>query len=453
MADRSRLFAVTGLFIMALIAFFIGRSIEENALASKANANSHASASSTQAFAPVAQSHQQLSVTEILALPCAEFYEALRAAPGEAREKWASELMAMPEGPRRRAAVSGFYKLLVQFDPEAAVKAIGEIEDVPLQRLALDAAVNAAPGFALPLMAELSLNLQDRITGKRDHLSDVLLEWALIDPSAAAQFINDHTKAIDEFGRGRYLYIDQVISTWAAVDPTAAKEWIDRTGRWEGWEIRKFFIEGWYENDPAAAISYALGHVEDEEMGPAIGAVVVCLYVDSREEAVKFVESLPEGKRPAALSEAFHNVILGDEKETGDTALTPQTVGSWIIQFPPSYWHEALGRLFRFSWGNAGEMLSWIQQQPPSIRETVAAEYEAPFADSPFEKIMPVLHVADPVLRDQLLKAMLNKESVDFDEATTAVTNAPISSEQKKHFLGIIAAVKNEKDQDQGSEK
>ena len=49
-------------------------------------------------------------------------------APGEARKKWASELEAMPDGPRRIAGVSAFYKLLVQFDPEAAAKTISEIK-------------------------------------------------------------------------------------------------------------------------------------------------------------------------------------------------------------------------------------------------------------------------------------------------------------------------------------
>ncbi len=79
----------------------------------------------------------------------------------------------MPEGPRRTAAVSGFYKLLVQFDPAAAVKAIREIEDMRLQSVALGSAVDAAPGFAMQAMAELSLSLEARtsISSKRDYLS------------------------------------------------------------------------------------------------------------------------------------------------------------------------------------------------------------------------------------------------------------------------------------------
>ena len=89
-------------------------------------------------------------------------------------------------------------------------------------------------------------------------------------------------------------------------------------------------------------------------------------------------------------------------------------------------------------------MVSWIEQQPASIRELVAAEYTAPFENSPAEAIMPVLRVADPGLRDQLLRAMLKNGGPDFDETRATITSAPISFEQKNHFFQIIAAVETE---------
>jgi hypothetical protein len=454
------------LFTVALTAFFAGRHVEKVTVSARAHLTSRDSAFPV----PVElgpPSYQRLAVAEILGLPFADFYEALLSAPADGRKKWAAELTAMPDGPRRTAAVSGFYKLLVQFDPVAAVKEIRGIQDVTMQKLALGSAVNAAPGFAMPLMADLSLSLQDRLTDNRDYLSDVVLEWALIDVAAVARFMDDHAKAFRDLSRpGRYLTTDQVISEWAAVDPKAAKEWIVARGDWDPGEVCDSFIEGWYENDRTAAAAYVLAHVDDPAMRVASGVIVRNLYHDSREEAAKFVESLPEEARPLALRDAFHNVILGDEKETGDTALTPQAVGSWIIQFPPSYWHEALGRLFRVSWGNAEEMLSWIQQQPPSIPEPLAAEYEAPFWKSSSDKIMPILQVADPILRDQLLAAIVVNGSLELEEARTAIATAPLSVEQKRHFLEIVAAAKSRRDHeeaarmeraraeaDQGSEK
>ncbi|MEY2483520.1 MAG: hypothetical protein QOK24_2048 [Verrucomicrobiota bacterium] len=451
---------------VAFAAFFAGRTVEEKALAARMQSNARVSQPGPAATSALSMSHQQLAVADIFALPFADFYEALRAAPGEAREKWASELAAMPDGPRRRAAVSGFYKLLVQFDPEAAVKAIGAIENEGSLRLALGAAVNAAPGFALPLMAELSLSLQDRLTGKRDYVSDVLLEWALIDPAAAIRFIGDHEKAFDELSRGRYFTTKQVLSSWAAIDPKAAKQWIDKRENEVGSETREFFIEGWYENDRAAAVSYTLTHAEEPEMSAAIGAVLRNLYFHSKDEAKKFIESLPENKKPEALQEAFRRLILLDEEATGDAAMTPQAIASWMIEFPPAYWQGALGRLFGNDERASADLLSWIQQSPPGVREAVADEYFAAFDKSPSEKIAPILQVADPVLRDRLLGALVNNQSLDFDEAKTAVSNAPLSVEQKRHFLEIVAAAKARKNQetaareereraemDQGSEK
>lgn len=451
MAARSRWFAAAALFsAVALIAFFTGRTGEERALAAKARATPQASASPTPAIEPALPSYRQLAVAEILGLPFADFYEALRSAPGEALEKWRSKLAAMPEGPQRTAAVSGFYKLLVQFDPDAAVKAIGEIEDVGLQRVALDSAVDAAPGFALPLMAELSLSLQDRLPGKRDYFSDVVLEWMVIDAPATARFIDDHTEAFDILssrGHERFLTTTQVVSAWATIDPKTAKEWIDKRGEWEdSSQTREAFVGGWYENDRAAAVSYALANVEDPLMKEAISGVVFRLYIDSKEEAAKFIESLPEEKRPDALTDGFRNLILGDEEDTGETLLTPRAIASWLMEFPPAYWKGALGRLFGFSGSGADEMVSWIEQQPPSIREVVAAEFTVSFETSPSKAIMRVLGVADSTLRDQLFRAMLKNGGPDFDETRATITSAPISFEQKNHLLQIVATAEAEED-------
>jgi hypothetical protein len=166
--------------------------------------------------------------------------------------------------------------------------------------------------------------------------------------------------------------------------------------------------------------------------------------LDSKEEAGKFIESLPEDKSAEAIERAFHNLILGDEENTGEAVLTPRAVASWITQFPPACWKDTLGRLFARSSSGPKDMVSWIEQQPPSLRESVAAEYTAFFEKSPSETILPVLRVADSLLRDQLLRATLKNQYADFDEARVTIASASISSEQKKHLLDIIAAVEAE---------
>lgn len=441
MAAKSRLWAAMALFAVVLAAFFTGRTVEERALATKARADLRSSTSSTSAINPDPTSYRQLAVLEILRLPFAEFYEALRAAPAEARKKWASEVEAMPAGPRRIAAVSAFYKLLVQFDPITASKTISEIKDKRLQGLALECAVDAAPGFAMRTMAELALNPSVKGEGLRDHFWAVLEQWIPIDPTAAATFLDEHAA-----GEYTLIYRD-LISDWAALDPVAARNWMEKKELSEVPELRPSFIAGWYENDSAAAVSYVLGHAGDPVMKDSIGVVLHGLYYDSKDEARKFIAELPDdATRHAAFKVAFEYSILGEEEETGEPKSTPRALGDWLTEFPPAYWKGTLGQVFKWSRKPPEEMLAWIEQQPLAIREAVAAEYTPPFQKKTAETLVPVLQVSDPLLRDQLLRAFFKHMDAVPDEARAALTTAPISAEQKNHVLQIIAAVEAERD-------
>jgi hypothetical protein len=441
MAARSRLFAGAAMLLLALSAFFAGRSVEERALAARVPPT--AAASRPPATEPEPPSYRQIAVGEILALPFAEFYEALRSAPADAREKWAAELEKMPEGPRKAAAFSGFYKLLVQFDPAAAVTAITDIRDKSAQNLALRAAIGAAPGFALPLMAELAVNPSVNDKASNAPFWAVLEQWSPIDPAAAAKFLDEHALAEDS------VAFWELIVDWATLDPAAARNWMEKGGRWKVPELRSFFMEGWYQNDRAAAVSYVLGHVDDPAMKESIGDTLRALYFDSKDEARKFIEKLPDdNKRHDAFRDAFENLILGEEENTGEPQRTPRAVGDWVTQFPPQYWKGTLISIFRWSKKPPDFMLAWIAQQPLTIREEVAAEYTPPFQMKTPEALGPVLQVADPTLRDQLLKAMFKHMNAVLDEARTAVRTAAITPEQKNHVLQIIAAVETEEHQD-----
>src|SRR4051812_36049170 len=124
MVIKAWLIGIAVLLAVALAAVVAGRRFEERVLAARLQRDSHALVSSTPSASAAVLSHRELRATDVLGLPFSELYEALRSAPAEARKKWAAELEKMPEGPRKTAALSGFYKLLIQFDPAIAIKAI-----------------------------------------------------------------------------------------------------------------------------------------------------------------------------------------------------------------------------------------------------------------------------------------------------------------------------------------
>ena len=78
-------------------------------------------------------------------VPFTELYDILRVATPEQLSGWAKELEEMPEGPRRTAAVTGFYKSLIQVNPAAALEALERIRNKSLQENAAIAVLETAP--------------------------------------------------------------------------------------------------------------------------------------------------------------------------------------------------------------------------------------------------------------------------------------------------------------------
>jgi hypothetical protein len=439
MAAKDRWLALSAWVAVMLLVFAMGRYVEEKALRAKAAAALRASTSPSAVNDSTPPSHRQLAVTEIIRLPFADFYEALRSAPAEARKKWATELEAMPEGPQRTAAVCGFYKLLVQFDPVAATRTISAISDVGLQDLALGCAVDAAPGFAMDTIAELGLESEERRSMGRSYLLQVLGEWTLIDPGAVAKFVDNHP----DLDNDQSMVRRELIASLAALDPKAASEWMDQKGRAQDPDNRRAFFEGWYEHDRAAAASYVLARAEEPDMKQPLADIMRALWVDSEDEAKKFLEALPnESMRVDVFRHAFEFFVPGEEKDLGEPKLTPRAVGNWLTQFPPEYWKGILSETFKWSRKTSPEMLMWIEQQPPSLRDSVAAEYRKPFHQSIVEAVEPLLQVPDIRLREQLLTAMfLHLEETD-DVVAQSIAQASFPPAQRQYVLELFEKAK-----------
>jgi hypothetical protein len=457
MVVRPRVLAAVALAGIAASAFFVGRRVEEAAVAAKMSSSvvQAPSASAT----PVSQgpSYQQLRAADVLALPFTDFYEALRSAPGEARKQWAVELEQMPAGPHRTAAVIGFYKLLIQFDPTLAIKTIREIKENGIRNLALEAAVDTVPGFAMEELALAMTQLYEHPTGHtRDYFDELMEQWMNVDPAAVIRFGEQHKDPRVPYGDS-----PETISTWAEIDPKAAKEWLDAHDHWKTAEYRRAFISGLYESDRPAAISYVLTHASEPDERDSLGNILRGLYYDSKDEARKFIEALPNDRiRHAAFRAAFENRMYDEVEDGGDPNSSPRATADWMIEFPSAYWKGRLKDVFRWSGKPPQEMISWIEGQPPSIRDLVAAEYTPPFGSSAVDAFNAILKVADPRLRDQLLKATLPRSGEGIDDLHDAIANAPLSVEQRAHILQLRAEVDARPREDQeepladyGSEK
>src|SRR5436305_8523972 len=187
MVARPGLIAALALGAIAAASFSIGRKVELTAAAAKTT--STALPAPGLSATPKPLPYQDLHAIDVIALSFADFYEALRSAPNEARKKWAVELEQMPAGPRRTAAVTGFYKLLIQFDPELAIRTIREIQDARIRNIALAGAADTVPGFAMEKLAAAMAELYEEPTGhSRSYLSELIEQWMDLDPAARGPF-------------------------------------------------------------------------------------------------------------------------------------------------------------------------------------------------------------------------------------------------------------------------
>jgi hypothetical protein len=433
---------------IAATAFFVGRRLEEKAVAARLSTTAvHTPTASVPASA-MPLSYEQLHAVDVLALSFPEFYEAFRSARKEARKRWAMELEQMPPGPRQTAAVTGFYKLMIQFDPALTVRTIREIQNEDVRNVALSGAANAAPGFA---MEELALAMAELYHGpgghSRDSFDELMQQWMDLDPAAVIRFGEQHSDL-----HVPYHDSPDVVSSWAEIDPKAAKEWLDAHDHWKTVEYRRAFISGWYESDRPAAVAYVLAHAREPEERDSLGTVLRGLYYDSKDEARKFVEALPDDAvRRAAFRAAFENIIYDEVEYGGDPAFSPRALADWMVQYPPAYWKGRLEDVFKWSRRPPEEMISWIQQQPPAVRDIVAAEYTPPWKATAPDVIKAVLQVGDARLRDQLFEGFFKRSyDISLEDIEDAIAKAPLSAEQRAYLLQLKAKVESRLRDDEG---
>ena len=418
--------------MLGALAFFTGRAVEKQALARTQRSFVRLTVPSTPTTKPEMPTYRELTAADIIALPFAEFYEALRSAPGEAREKWRIDLERMPAGPRRNAAVAGFYKLLVEFDPVTAVKDACEIEDKDLRNLALQSVAGAAPGFALRDIATLLL---DNPADAPDYLNlyEIMGQWITIDPAAVAKFCDEHPDAAE---RGN---TSELVKAWAAIDPQAAQEWL--TANRYGIGISGDFVMGWYLNDRAAAIDFAVAHADELVPSAGLGTLFSALYLDSKEEAKKFIERLPNDElRHNAFRGCEIAVQFGTAEETGEPERTPRAVADWAVQFPPAYWRGHLQEVLHY-WNHVPpqEVFSWIEQRPSTIRNEVAAEFKLGVGDQVVDVVSALLQYGNTDLRNQLFMALFQNSASDISHMKEAIVGSSLSGAQKHEVLEFAA--------------
>lgn len=384
------------------------------------------------------ESLRHATMRNIATVPFTQLYDILRIATPEQLASWAEELEAMPEGPRRTASVTAFYKSLIQINPAAALDALERIRNKSLQETAAIAVLETAPESIWGNIVEAF----ERIPYPRDSWESPLENWSRVDPVAVSHFIETHPKerGVDDEEDDR---VTTLLWEWARMDPAAAKEWMEADPARQTEEALTTWTLGFAEHD-VAGVDFLIAHADQENYADAIRRFTYGLFLESRGEVMAFVSRLPpEQSRMAVrnIADMTAAFIVGSGRRFQQP---PAEVANWLITVPTDLWPSAIGKVVG-RWlmeKDSSAAADWLQQLTSRERDIVLGDLcrvsTSQFGGRPTEIVSEIillgLTISDPQLRDDSLSFAVGHLADNDDERQAAIDALPISPAKKEYL-------------------
>lgn len=377
--------------------------------------------------------HSRITVREIATVPFSELYDILRSVSREQLLAWARDLEQMPRGPRQRAAVSAYYKSLIQVDHRAAIEAVLRAENLNMRDLAIDALLKAAPESVWGDLAEMMVNLPFQNRGA--FREDVIWNWSRVDPEAVSKFIESHPVNKEDDGR-----LFSLMSHWAEIDPAAAREWVEADFSRQTKDAFRAFVTSWADVDRAAAIDYAVANAKRANFDEAINDLAYQFVRLAKEDATRLILLLPSEQAKAAVKHIAHTtstVLLGVPE---GYQRPPEEVVKWMAGLPMELWSDSIGEVAK-EWltRDPSAATFWFDQLRPEMRDTAIASFcRAADSESAAQVLTLVWTMSKPGSRDKALGEFVRNLRTTRDEALDAVNDLPISDEQKAYLRDLM---------------
>lgn len=372
-------------------------------------------------------------VREIATVPFSELYDVLKSASREELLAWARDLERMPRGPRQRAAVTAYYKSLIQVDHRAAIEAVFQAENLNMRDLAIDALLKAAPESIWGDLAEMMVRLPYQ--GRGAYREDVIWNWSRVDPEAVSKFIESHPVNREEDGR-----LFKLLCHWPSIDPAAAREWLEADASRQTKDAFRAFVTSWAEVDPAAAINYTVANATRPDFQAAINDLSYQFMRLSKDDATKLMLLLPAEQAKAAMGNVLH-LTTGIFVGGGAPDQRPfDEVARWMVSLPVEFWSESIGDLGQ-EWLNrdAPAATAWFSQLSPERRDVAIASFCRGAGSGFAEQVMTLgSTINDRSLRDKALGEFARGLGTERNEAMEAISDLSISEKQKAYLRAVM---------------
>jgi hypothetical protein len=386
----------------------------------------------------------KITVRDIATVPFSELYDVLKSASREQLLAWARDLEQMPRGPRQRAAVTAYYKSLVQVDHRAAIEAVLHAKNLLARDVAIDGMMKAAPESIWADLAEMIVQLP--YWGGGYAQDNLIPNWSRVDPVAASRFVEKYPSRIDItfYEPSRVV---SLLNNWGEIDPSAAKKWLEQDPSRQTADAFLAFLTSWGRVDRAAAIDYAIANQQRPNFEAATNELVYDFVRSAKEDATKLILLLPPAAAKAAMKHVAEitnpPVIDPNIDNPPNYQRSPEEVARWLVTLPGDLWEESLGRVVQ-GWlrEDADSEKAWFAQLPPEIRNRaiVGMCREAkPHNIATDAVIQLAFAIADQSVRDTALREFAHSFSADKTETSDAINNLPISDVQKAYLGRLIA--------------
>jgi hypothetical protein len=411
----------------------------------------------TRASAPSHPPPVPEQVPDIAGLSFVETYCILKSASPERVRSYCNQLEQLPLGPSRTAALSAFFKTLIQANPVLTKDLILGLKKGD-RWLPMFAIREAATPRGMEAVAEVLLSF-DRIeiSGcSYDLLRDSLDDWGRNDPLALKQFLETHRdQDVDR-------YFDKLVLNWASYDPEAAREWMakeiekrpllptrptedggeeifDSDWRSTVESMSVAWIQGFLVHDPDRAIQYVLDNAESHAVEQALYWLAGDLYAISPDRARDLINRLPEKQQSQSLRSVGEKANVLVKSDASDNTTSPRFIAEWMLKFSPQTYQEGIGYALR-SWemSDPQELFVWMADLPALTRDRMVEQFPSVSSERTQEDFDTVMQVPDASLRTQLLEHLARDAKFAESQLRRVLEKSKLPAEEKARLVNLI---------------
>ena len=381
----------------------------------------------------------QARVDDLGAVPAAELTHLMDRATPEQLAALAFKFNDAPVDGRTLGGMGVFFQAWSEVDPKGALTGAFHLKDVALRKLAATAVVNSISPSAAPELITFLAEHPDKdltLECKNAFLQPLVGSWALLDPEAAANYVEELSNSKSSFG---YDAKRRIGYAWGTLDPTSALQWVEKQKGNESVNADSLFQEviiGWCLKDMAAASNYVQQHLEDPSARNSVVDVAHAMCTRSIEDATNWAARLPAGD---ARNDAQSQITsIWAEKD-------PAAAARWIATLPEDE-QTNLARTIASNWVDTdwNQASQWINSLTGAARDQALAVAVRRDGITPIESLSLAQTMTDDDMRNGEIENVIRQwAATDAKAAEGWVNGSPLSDEQRQKLLTTISDTQN----------